>query len=345
MKDAPALEASALLAGARVVASISGGKDSAAMALALREVGIPFESVFHDTGWEHPDTYAYLRDVLDPKIGPIRWLQSKHGGMVEHVHRKGMFPSRMRRWCTEELKAFPMRDHLRSVIAEEIASEAPRWIVNATGIRAEESRSRGALPEWEQWGADGRGDLAVFNWRPILRWSEADVVAIHKRHGLRPNPLYLRGASRVGCWPCIHARKAEIALVAREDPARIDLIRALEAEQTAKARARAAARAAGPWPWSLTYRHGADGCISASPDLEMWQRERELRDLAHWRQTRTYFGVGDKFREEVPWIDTVVDWAQTTRGGRQYSLLPEDGARDGCMRWGMCETGGPTDEE
>ena len=35
-------------------------------------------------------------------------------------------------------------------------------------------------------------------------------------------------------------------------------------------------------------------------------------------------------------IDDVVRWSKTTHGGKQLSLFPPP--RDGCMRWGMCET-------
>ena len=84
--------------------------------------------------------------------------------------------------------------------------------------------------EWEQ--ADG---FDCETWRPLLAWTLDDVIAIHRRHGLAPNPLYLAGASRVGCWPCIYARKDEIRHVADTDPARIDLIRSLEAELSASA--------------------------------------------------------------------------------------------------------------
>jgi hypothetical protein len=54
------------LNGRRVVASISGGKDSAAMGLWLMEQGIEYDRVFADTGWEHPLTYEYL---CDPRLG------------------------------------------------------------------------------------------------------------------------------------------------------------------------------------------------------------------------------------------------------------------------------------
>ena len=45
-----------------VIASVSGGKDSTAMCLHLKELGIPYRAVFMDTGWEHEDVYRYLED-------------------------------------------------------------------------------------------------------------------------------------------------------------------------------------------------------------------------------------------------------------------------------------------
>ena len=40
--------------GVCVMASVSGGKDSTALMLALREADVPFRAVFADTGWESP---------------------------------------------------------------------------------------------------------------------------------------------------------------------------------------------------------------------------------------------------------------------------------------------------
>ncbi len=208
------------LAGRPVVASVSGGKDSAALALWLTEQGIEHTRVFMDTGWENDATYDYLRGPLTAAIGPIIELKPRLQ-MVDLVRKKGMFPSRLRRFCTEELKVLPLRDYLAS-----LASEA----VNAVGIRAEESQVRAAMPEWE-WSKA----LDAETWRPLLHWSFDDVRAIHARHGLAPNPLYLWGAERVGCWPCIFERKAGIELVALRSPARIDLIEQLEAELTERA--------------------------------------------------------------------------------------------------------------
>lgn len=276
--------------GKRIVASISGGKDSAAMSLYLTELGIEHDRVFMDTGWEHDDTYEYLREILPAKIGPIHWLRPRLQ-MEELIIKKGMFPSRMRRYCTQELKVFPMRDYIRTL------QDAGAEVVNTVGIRAGESEARSKMPEWE-W-QDGF-DCEV--WRPLIRWSEQDVIDIHIRHGLRPNPLYLRGAERVGCWPCIYARKDEVRLIAQTDPARITRLRVLEQRVGEIARARATERGE-----SLAH----DPC---------------------WFQDRSG-GTGETWP-----IDKAVEWSLTSRGGRQFEMFTADSRDAGCMRWGLCET-------
>lgn len=285
-----AAEIKARLNGRRVVASISGGKDSAAMSLYLTELGIEHDRVFCDTGWEHELTYEYLRGPLTQKIGTIIELQPPKK-MEELILHKAMFPQRLRRFCTQELKVRPLAGYINARL---IAGED---LLNAVGIRAAESESRSKMPEWE-W-QDGF-DCEV--WRPLLHWLEQDVIDIHKRHGLQPNPLYLKGASRVGCWPCIYARKAEIRLVADSDPARIDRIRELERLLTLGAQARAE------------------------------KRGEVLDNLPAWFQAKT--GGGGKC-----WpIDKVVEWSRTDRGGRQFELFASTASDAGCMRWGLCET-------
>jgi len=205
-----------------IVASISGGKDSTALCLHLKEQGIEYRTVHMDTGWEHPDTDSYIRDVLNDAIGPVEWIS---GPMLmrELIIKKAMFPSRLRRYCTSFLKIYPFMQWLSMNYPHD-------QVVNATGIRAAESRARAELEEWEDL------DWAT-TWRPLLTWSEQDVIDIHTRHGLAPNPLYLMGARRVGCWPCIFSCKKEIEMVARLTPERIDEIRELERMLTEKANA------------------------------------------------------------------------------------------------------------
>lgn len=295
------------------VASVSGGKDSTAMALHLREQGIPFRAVFYNTGWEHPDTYRYVAEVLPGAIGQAVEIRSREpvlterlegfavelegmlgfrSAMVRWVLKRAMFPSRQRRWCTQELKMFTCRDVMREVHASGLAP------VNVVGVRAAESRARAKLIEREL-----DEDLDCMVWRPMLRWSIDDVIAIHHRHGVHPNPLYLRNAERVGCWPCIMAGKPELRLLAG-DEGRIRVIERLEAIVAVLAAERLAARGEvldHPPHFFQGHRsdRGEDGKIPTLPI-----RER-------------------------------VEWAQTDRGGVQMMMpLPDD---SGCMRWGLCD--------
>jgi len=295
------------LAGNRVVVSVSGGKDSAAAALHMRELGVPFDAVFLDTGWEHRDTYDYLRGPLEAAIGPIRWLRAEvtlppgreamaqeleamlghYSAMVRLCLYKIMFPARTIRWCTDAAKVQVMHRWLDTV-------DEPT--VSVLGIRADESEARARMPEWE-W-LDSR-DYWIH--RPLIAWTLDDVIAIHRRHGLAPNPLYLQGSTRVGCWPCIFARKAEIRAVADTDPARIAVIERLEAMIA-----------------------------------ELYRRD----DATEGRKARaeappTWFVPHDEPRA---WpIARVVEWSRTSRGGRQVELFAAPPRDAGCVRWGMCD--------
>lgn len=302
------------------IVNVSGGKDSTAVYLLAMESGRPFRAVHCDTGHEHPITEEYVRTLHERTGGPRveiiradftsdfvrkRGYIEKHwaakgvpSGRIERALQllakptgvpfldlcimKGRFPSTKARFCTEELKVVPKN---RLVLAALKAGPVLSWV----GVRSDESRARANARRYE------REDTGAYVWRPVLRWTAEQVFAKHDEHGVEPNPLYRLGMGRVGCMPCIMARKAEIGEIARR------------------------------WP-------------------------EEINRVAEWetlvadasRSGRATFFAADKTTDQpvdgvYPSVRRVADWAQTSRGGKQYDLEAAMPVAECSSVYGLCE--------
>lgn len=114
----------------RHILSLSGGKDSAALAIYLRDRVPEIEYIFHDTDKELPETYDYiarLEAILGKQI--VRTTPTDSFDHWLTVYR-GMLPSNHRRWCTKMLKLKPFEDYV---------GDGP--VVNYVGLRADENRT------------------------------------------------------------------------------------------------------------------------------------------------------------------------------------------------------------
>lgn len=213
----------------KIIVQFSGGKDSQACLIkACEDYGAKnVTAVFCDTGWEHEETYSHVKrvsEILGVKLVVIK--NTSVNGMAGLCKRMKWFPDSLHRMCTVQLKVWPMIDWIL---------EQKEHLIIIQGIRAKESEERAKFDVeclyFKDYFVDGhKGKLyrkvAVKDWckthdasvlRPIFSWDEQQVIDYILSHGLRPNPLYERGASRVGCFPCIFARLCEIKIVARDE--------------------------------------------------------------------------------------------------------------------------------
>lgn len=232
---------------------VSAGKDSTAAYLWLVfESGWPQDRMvisFCDTGNEDRLVYNYL-EMLHQKIFPITTVVPPLD-FWELAKKKGRFPSRKARFCTQQLKIVPS---MRFVL--ELKRRHGKVLL-LTGERRAEAHS-----------GNSRGDLETFSYDdgygcdkylPIYEWTLDDVWQMHRRHlsidwvisliendaeltpenkallvermgkhGIPRNPLYDMGARRVGCFPCINSVKYEIRAMAHFRPKRIDFIESKE---------------------------------------------------------------------------------------------------------------------
>ncbi|HMJ47948.1 MAG TPA: phosphoadenosine phosphosulfate reductase family protein [Ferruginibacter sp.] len=120
----------------RHVLGISGGKDSAALAIYLRHTypDLDIEYYFCDTGKELKDTYTLITNLeiyLGKKIKVLNSVEKSSQDPFDHYYQLfgGYLPSSNARWCTKYLKLQPF---------EEFVGDDP--VISYVGIRGDEDR-------------------------------------------------------------------------------------------------------------------------------------------------------------------------------------------------------------
>lgn len=197
---------------------VSGGKDSTALLLwMVKESSISNNQIiatFCDTQNEADCTYEHIA-MLSREVFPIRTIQTE--GFLNLALRKGRFPGAKSRFCTQELKLKPTKAFL-----DRLGLQFSNFqVVSVSGVRAGESEDRKHLPEW---GDPLDSYFGLCEWRPLIKWQIEDVLTIHAKYKILLNPLYSKGARRVGCFPCIMSSKPEIRAMSQSYPERVDEI-------------------------------------------------------------------------------------------------------------------------
>jgi 3'-phosphoadenosine 5'-phosphosulfate sulfotransferase (PAPS reductase)/FAD synthetase len=141
-------------------------------------------------------------------------------------------------------------------------------------------------------------DKNFYIYRPLVEWDVARVFKIASEAGLEPNPLYKCGMNRVGCMPCINAAKEEIHQIAARFPEHIGKV----AE---------------------------------------WERlvgQASKRNAATFMHKSSGKGLNNQQIVAASNIYAVVEWAKTSRGGKQFSLLTSLEDSTVCSSsYGLCE--------
>ncbi len=91
-------------------------------------------------------------------------------------------------------------------------------LVNALGLRRDESRGRARRIPWrrnERMSVAGR---EVFDWLPVFELTTEDVFRIIAEAGQSPHPVYSFGLSRCSCSFCIFASRPDLRRAAELRP-------------------------------------------------------------------------------------------------------------------------------
>lgn len=210
------------------VLGISGGKDSAALAVYMRQhhPGLDIDYFFTDTGKELPEVYEFLgrlegflgKAIL--RLNPDRdfdfWLKQYNN----------FLPSPQTRWCTRQLKLRPFEHWLRPILEE------GNTVYSYVAIRSDEEYREGYSSKHDR--------LKI-----VLPFKDAgvDKPGVHdilESAGLGL-PKYYDWRSRSGCTFCFYQQKIEWVRLKEEHP---------EAFEEAKSYEKDAVAQGSPFTWS-----------------------------------------------------------------------------------------------
>lgn len=317
----------------RRVVSVSGGKDSQACAILAADAGNA-EMVFCDTGNEHPDVLDFVSTLPEITGLPLSVLKADFSA---EISRKRMFIARDSRFGRNKKTGRKIR-WTNKAKRRALAVLYPTgnsyldlclWKGRFPSRRAQfctQELKRRMLDRFlsdrlaegffvESWRGERRDESArrrdyaereevAEGWtvvRPVVTWTAKQVIDFIISRGKPLNPMYSRGFNRVGCAPCINSSKDDLLNWVRRYPDVIDRLREWEVlvGQAAK-------------------RGGSTFFHVDAPEGVKWTTEQAFAACN---------------------IDVVVEWAKTSRGGKQYDLLRHaDMGEGGCSsNYGLCE--------
>lgn len=315
------------------VVSVSGGKDSAAtLLLALercpRENVIP---IFCDTGNEHVAVYeylSYLEQALDIQIARLRadfsaQIAAKRR-FISRDQRTGRDErGRKKRWTNKAKRQALAVLHPTGNPFLDLCLWKGRFPSRKAQFCTEELKRNVAVAyqldlidlghqviSWQGVRRDEsmnrrhakqaeRLGPKLWAFRPLVEWTAQQVFEYCAKHGLQPNPLYKQGMGRVGCMPCINAGKSELQQISARFPGY----------------------------------------------LEEKSRWEQLVSRASKRGFSTFFNkelhkesYTDRRVHAANKVQAVIQWAKTSRGGKQYDLLADMIQPTACASaYGLCE--------
>ncbi len=243
----------------RHVLGISGGKDSAALAVFVRQnhPELDVDYFFTDTGKELPEVYEFL-GRLEGFLGkPIARLNPRRDfdfWLREYNH---FLPSAQTRWCTRQLKLAPFEQWIKPMLA------AGDKVTTYVAIRSDEEYREGYTSKHENLKVKLPFRDAGIDKRAVLDILDSSGVGI---------PKYYDWRSRSGCTFCFFQQKIEWVRLKERHP---------EAFEEAKQYEKNALEHGSPFTWTqgepLTELEKPARVIQIVTDFE----RRKQRDLAN----------------------------------------------------------------
>jgi hypothetical protein len=210
------------------VLGLSGGRDSAALAVYMRQQHpeLDIDYFFTDTGKELPEVYEFLTRLEGFLGKEIRRLNPDRDFDFWLGQYNNFLPSPKTRWCTRQLKLRPFEQYVRPLLDNGVE------VFSYVAIRSDEEFRQGYNAKHPNMKV-----LLPFKTDGI---DKARVIEILESSGLGL-PKYYAWRSRSGCTFCFFQQKIEWVRLMREHP---------EAFEEAKRYEKTAVECGSPFTWS-----------------------------------------------------------------------------------------------
>lgn len=286
----------------RHILGLSGGKDSAALAIYMsqKHPELNIEYFFTDTGHELPEVYQFLDKLesslniiitrLKPEIGEyVEKRNEAHGEdsskqttSFKYWHKQNNYflPSINARWCTVNMKIKPFEKWIADTIKH------GGIVTSYVAIRSDENRE-GYKPTNEKikvrfpFSEDGIDKQGVIN---LLEKSGVGL------------PDYYKWRSRSGCTFCFYQQKIEWARLKENHPDKFD---------EAKSYEKLAIDHDSPFTWSegesLIDLEKPERIKKIKEDYEIrkqrWKDSKNRRDSLSWAKEDRHYAAEDEIDE------------------------------------------------
>ncbi|MXP48210.1 phosphoadenosine phosphosulfate reductase family protein [Altererythrobacter luteolus] len=212
----------------RHVLGLSGGRDSAALAVYMRHhhPEIEVEYFFTDTGKELPEVYEFLGRLEGVLGKPVLRLNPDRDFDFWLKQYNTFLPSAQTRWCTRQLKLRPFEQWIKPMLDE------GQHVTSYVAIRADEEYREGYTSKHE--------NLVVTLPLKEVGVDKAGVMEILDSSGLGL-PRYYEWRTRSGCTFCFFQQKIEWVRLRERHP---------ESFEEAKRYEKSAVEHGSPFTWS-----------------------------------------------------------------------------------------------
>jgi 3'-phosphoadenosine 5'-phosphosulfate sulfotransferase (PAPS reductase)/FAD synthetase len=147
-------------------------------------------------------------------------VRRPQGDLLDHVRKRGKWPSPTVRWCTSDHKRSPVMRVFTRLAERTRAGQgvAVCRILNCLGLRAEESPARARRLPFAHNHTASNGRRCVDDWLPLHAWTVRQVWQRIRASGVPHHPAYDLGMPRLSCCFCIFSPRSALLLAGKHNP-------------------------------------------------------------------------------------------------------------------------------